>query len=330
MPEKNNLIIWAMPSAENVALSAHLQIIAAKTETASNMQKGLEIDTVQAALDADKSARLCLIYTAPELILCRAFQDGEDPVRVLADWADAARQMLSLHRQDRCRSLLFESTHLRRYFNIGLTRLGLQTGVPTPDLPPEKHTINTPLLGLIAHEHLQIQREIVALREELDASAQLLSNDTVLVPPLSAELALQNYYALRLRLTEAEHSSAEAWSQNRAHLKNLEALQTSVADAETHLRQQQARLDHMRADNESKLKESANRIATLEESQRQKDAALSARKKNVDDLTQAEEKSKNHMRLLKAEIDRIAGSRSMRVTAPLRRLYKILSSSSNA
>jgi hypothetical protein len=335
MPEENNITIWAMSSAENAALSTHLLKIAAKTETASNVQNCLDFVTVQAALDTDKAARLCLIYTAPELILNQAFQDGEDPARVLADWADAARQMLSLHRHNRRRSLLFEATHLRRYFNVGLTRLGLQTGNLTPDMPPQNHTINMPLLGLIAHGHLQNRREVAALREELDASAQLLSNDVVLVPPLSAELALQNYYALRLRLTEAEQSGEEAWGQNRAHLKNFEALKAEVVEAETRLRQRQTWFDHMRADSESKLQESAIRIATLEESQRQADAALSAHKKRLDDLTQvstnlkqAREKSETHVRLLKAENDRIAGSRSMRVTAPLRRLNKFLSRSS--
>ena len=306
MPEENNLIIWAMSGAENAALSSHLQMAAARTESPRNAQNCPDFLTAQAALVTDEAAKLCLIYTAPEHILSQAFQDGEDPARALADWADAARQILSLHRHNRRRSLLFEATHLRRYFNVGLTRLGLQTSNLTLDMPPQKHSINMPLLGMIAHGHLQDRREAIALREELDASAQLLSNDAVLVPPLSAGLALQNFYALRLRLAEAEQSDEKARGENLRNLKTVEDLRAEVAEAETRLRQHQARFNQIRTDHENKLKDTERRLHKSE-------SRL--------------QKSEDHVQILKLEIDRIARSRSMRVTAPLRRLYRVLGKS---
>ena len=322
MPNDSDLIFWAMSTPENDALCAYLQTVAERAETASHVKICRNAATMQASLKTDDAARVCLIYVTPELILGQALQDDEEPARVLADWAETARAMLSVHRQNRRRSMLFEATHLRRYLNVGLTRLGLQSHDPMPDLPAGRQAA-APLLGLIAHGHLQSQPDIVALREELDVSAQLLSNDANLMPPLSSELALQNYQALRLRLAEAEQAGEEARDQNRAQREEIEALQSQLAAAETHRRQVQARYDHLRADTDSRLRASADkltgaaaRIATLEEAQRQKTAALADHKKKVEDLRKA-------IQAAQAENDRIMRSQSMRVTAPLRRLVRL-------
>ena len=343
MPNESDLIIWAMSTPDNEALCAYLQTVAEGAGTASHVKICRDAATVQAALKTQDTARVCLVYVAPELFLGQALQDEQDAARVLSDWADAARAMLSVHRQNRRRSLLFEATHLRRYLNVGLTRIRLQSRDPMPDMPAGRQTA-APLLGLIAHGHLQNQPDIVALREELDVSAQLLSNDADLIPPLSYELALQNYHALRLRLAEAEQAGEEARNQTLAQREEIEALQAEVAAAQTGQRQLQARYDHLRAETESRLRESDRklregesavrdrdaqlrksadkltiatvRIAALEEAQQQKNAALTEHKKKVEDLRKTSQAAQ-------AENDRIMSSRSMRVTAPLRRLAQV-------
>lgn len=248
MPEKTRLIIRARPGTEAALVAARLQQIAAAPEECVNVEICPDPETARAMLRSDDAAILCQVYTSPERFLSQAVRIDGDLEAALGTWAEEARDMLALHRQNRNRSLLFEAVHLCRYSDTGLTRLGFSSGSVTLSTALEDLFMSTPLPGLIAQAHLHSRPAAVELREELDASAQLLSNDVTLVPPLSADLALQDYRAQALRLAEAEQERDTAKDQIRTSLESLKALRTECASKDASLRAREEELDGLRAE----------------------------------------------------------------------------------
>ena len=354
MPEKSRLILRARPDTEAARILESLQEIAAGTDDAVDLRVCHDPDMAQGLLRPDDAAILCQIYTAPERALCRAIQQEQDPDDALADWADDAREILALHRRNRRRSLLFEAAHLCRYSDTGLARLGLSSGSRILSGALGDPPMSDPVLDLVVQFHLQARSDVRELREELDASAQLLSNDAVLAPPLSAELALHTYRTQKERLVRAEQDRDTASSQAQMMTARLEGLETDleakqtgldaqqekidritterdtldaqVAEKEKAVESRQARLDHMLAERTRlraslEAKEAALGMKQAEIAgllSEQKDA-LGERDARITDLARSLRGAQEHAQTLEDEIARIMNSRSMRMMAPLRR-----------
>jgi hypothetical protein len=379
MSEESRLIIWVRPETEAALIAERLQQIAAGSDERVKVEICPDPDTAQALLRSDGAAILCQIYTSPERFLSRAVRDGDNLKAALGKWMDEARKMLALHRQNRGRSLLFEALHLCRYSDTGLARLGFSSGSVILNTALEDVPQGAPLQWLIAQAHLQSRPDVVDLREELDASAQLLSNDAALVPPLSAELALQDYRAQALRFAEVKEERDSAKNQTLASLESLKVLRAEAASKDLSLQARATEIEALRAERDSLSARVAERDASLQAraaeidglraerdnlsarlAEREaslkaraveidglrtdlvgKDAALGAVRKDISrvskerdlgfktrdgriaDLNEAVKKEQGQVQALEAEIERIMNSRSIRITAPLRRLWAL-------
>jgi len=352
MSEESRLIIWVRPDTEAALMAERLQQIADSPDERVKVEICPDPQTAEAMLRSDGAAITCQIYTSPERFLSRAVRDGGDLKAALGTWADEARKMLALHRQNRGRSLLFEALHLCRYSDTGLARLGFSSGSVILSATLEEEPQGSPLQWLIAQAYLQSRPDVVDLREELDASAQLLSNDASLVPPLSAELALQDYRAQALRLAEAQHERDSAKSQTQASLESLKVLRAETASQEASLEARAAEIEALRAERYSlsvrlaeqdeSLQARAAEITSLRTDLAGLNAALGAVQKDINrvskerdlgfkkrdgriaELNEALKTGKGQVQALEGEIQRIMNSRSIRITAPLRRLWALL------
>lgn len=383
MHEETRLIIRARPGTEAAQIAHRLQEVAGGADEAVEVSLCADSDTAWAMLRSDEAAVLCQFYTSPERALCHAIAQNAELEVAIEAWRDDARETLALHRQNRRRSLLFEAMHLCQYADTGLARLGFASGSVILRAALADLSTSAPLPELIARAHLEARSDALGLREELDASAQLLSNDATLLPPLSLDAALRDYRAQTRQLAEAEHARDAAREEARTTSQILEALKAEAAEMERTLRAREeelekaraecarlgvevsdgeasllaleAQLVHMRADrdqlgadiaeHEARLRE---RDAQLEQAQAERnrlgtelaerEAALRAREEDLDqarkghevDLGKRDEqiaelgrKSQQHLDQIEAlntEIARIMESRSMRITAPFRRL----------
>ena len=106
-------IIWASPQLESATFFKDLQTVIAAQKPSLNVQVYHDKSALDEALSKDKTARLCLFYNAPEYSVSDAIHKGKDSALVLDEWARSARETLTLQRQNRRRSLLFEVAHLR-------------------------------------------------------------------------------------------------------------------------------------------------------------------------------------------------------------------------
>ncbi len=379
MSEESRLIIWVRPDTEAALMAERLQQIADSPDERVKVEICPDPQTAEAMLRSDGAAITCQIYTSPERFLSRAVRDGGDLKAALGTWADEARKMLALHRQNRGRSLLFEALHLCRYSDTGLARLGFSSGSVILSATLEEEPQGSPLQWLIAQAYLQSRPDVVDLREELDASAQLLSNDASLVPPLSAELALQDYRAQALRLAEAQHERDSAKSQTQASLESLKVLRAETASQEASLEARAAEIEALRAERyslsvrlaeqdeslqaraeeiealrtergslnarlaeqDASLQARAAEITSLRTDLAGLNAALGAVQKDINrvskerdlgfkkrdgriaELNEALKTGKGQVQALEGEIQRIMNSRSIRITAPLRRLWAL-------
>lgn len=357
MPEETRLIVRARLETEAALIAARLQQIATGPEESVDVEICPDPDKARAMLRSDEAAILCQIYTSPERFLSHAVRVDGDLEAALGTWAGEARDMLALHRQNRRRSMLFEAVHLCRYSDTGLARLGFSSGSVTLSTALDDRFMSAPLPDLIAQAHLQSRPAAVELREELDASALLLSNDATLVPPLSADLALQNYRAQALRLAEAELERDKAKDQTRTTLESLKALRAESASKDASLRAREEELEGLRAERDSLdaqasialrhvrarevdiecLRADLARMEVALGSTRQeisrvseeRDLGFEKRDGRMADLDRTLQERQDHVQALEAQIERIMTSRSMRITAPLRQLRALFSRRSN-
>lgn len=356
MPEKI-LVIRTRPETEASEIAERLQQIASEAGERVAVQICFELSTAKSILQLNDAAILCQIYTSPERFLSRAIQYDHDLTPALEIWKDEASDMLALHRQNRDRSLLFEAAHFCRYSDVGLARLGFSTGSMILQSTLEHLFMSAPLPRLLAEAHIQSRQVIMDLRDELDASTQILSNDPHIVPPLSAELALQHYRAQALLLEEMENeletakrhcqmalaslkaSKAESASKEgslcdlKAEVESLRAererLGAEVSERDTRLRVRVEEIERLRADlntTENSLLSSRQEIRRISAD---RDRGLEKLEVKIAELAQTSTEKHNQVQELEKEISRIMMSRSIRLTAPLRQLRALFSRRNN-
>lgn len=306
-----------------------------------------DADAARAALDAalgdDPQSALCLIYTAPAAHLARILgnDDRADLEAATADWAAQAQHLCDLYRQNRQRCILFEAGALRRFSQTGFDRLGLAAraepfcaNLSTAVAP------DAPMLMLAANAHLENCPRERSLALELMASTQPLSNADDAPLPATAALSATRAQAQALQVAQ---SLAQAQAQTIAELhaaralheethQKLEAeLRTAHADREQlqdRLSQSDAARDllHQQStllmDERRALADALARKSQDMEQQRQDHAAA------LQEMTATAAHDKAQFEdtrtELEHEIGRIMSSRSMRMTAPLRAILRVL------
>ena len=327
--DTSQLLFWATTDPDAQGLARCLQRASAEQKKAALPDICQDTASARAALRENAETSLCVLYTAPDLHLGRVIERSDEGAVTLEKaaelWDKEVRAVLNLHRQNRQRCLLFESSHFRRYSETALARLGLQGG-QNSSLDPDTiwDSLDLPVLTLVANTHLHNLPELRALNEELAASTQLLSNDETLTDTLPTIEALRSLQAQRMQRQE---------SQSR-HLDALQRLETELADKAAALKvldnqnaatvTEKARLGAEIAALRSKMSETCGaRDILLQQSKLMLAELREMTGENVR-LTQDMEHRRAQVGALEAEIDRIMSSSSIRITGPLRYLGRLL------
>ena len=183
MSGQENFILAGTPDADALAVVEKLEGALAKSHKVQAFEISKQ-NEINAALSEDPNATLCIIYSAAENALSSILQNGDKTSDLLAQWEENAQAILALQRQNRARSLIFEANHFAHYFTTGLSRLGASVEGVSNGQSPHGMQQRDPILALIARHFVLEHQKTADLRNELEASTQVLSNDGLLSPSL--------------------------------------------------------------------------------------------------------------------------------------------------
>ncbi|MEL7090191.1 MAG: hypothetical protein AAFN94_00515 [Pseudomonadota bacterium] len=266
------LAVHALPGPHGFDLARALAQIAADPDT-GNGADPLSLPEIEAHLAADPAHRICILYVDPVRVLCAAMTADQDPATVLEAWTDAARDALHLHRRNRRRSMIFEAGHLQRYAAIGLDRLQITADSQSLSAVTDATPAPAPLHALLARALLAETPQARAAAEELEASAQLLSNDD---PTGSATMALAAYQDLQAQGDAASQARAAQDQAQKAHKADTARLEQARAALAAELAALQAEL----ADSQSLIKDKTHQLETVQAKLEAATAAADALRKD--------------------------------------------------
>jgi hypothetical protein len=333
---------------------------------------GVGLQEAHQALQSHRDAKICIVYTSPERFIAHVLNTSGDTHATLLEaasqWRDDAQSILNIVRQNRSRCALFEASHLKRYSQTALDRLGLER---TKSEARQFDQVSTSgsygqdaaTLNLIAKAHLQNERDLGDLVDELAASTLSLSNEDIHTRVLPAETALGAVRSAQSasqaqktqladaqeRLASLEQALEDAEAEVARHLVEREALRTELAETERKnelldqfnsvvlderqlIEKEKAslalRFDDLARKNQQMALTHAEQLQTKDQKIGAKDEQLAANSQILaakdGEIAQLHQDRADHVRSLENEIGRIMESRSMRLTKPLRWLGRIL------
>ena len=290
-----------------------------------------------ATLDRDPATRLCQLYTAPERLLSLAIAEEKPVEPLLEEWVREATDLLSLHRRNRQRSTIFEAAHFLRYPEVGLARLDLPSPDQPPLSPPPPPPAIAPVFDLIARARVHAHPDANRLREELEASAETLSNDAMPDPLLVADLALQHHRAQTLQLAEAELARVSTQEQNRLLRTSFATLRGEADRQAAELRHKVQEVERFRQARVEDVRTRDAHIAQLKEALKAMAADSEAyRSRSQSDLKARDTQARDALTTREARISeleaalRAAGGVEARLTQDIRALRTQVKSLSHA
>lgn len=319
---------------------APLRIWCADPVAAAPLAALLGAERLETLPETPGEAPLLILHLAPAAALARAMSGEQGPEAAVAAWRAETVALLRLHRAARRQVRLAELLAARANPAVFAALFGL----PAPENPfAEPESAHDPILCLLAQRLILGTPELAALAAELEAAsadltggAGLVADDPEAAWRARADLAGGGAVAARAR-QEAELLKA----QNRAMMEELENLARQRQAVEARLAQTSQGLESYQA--QAAALESA--MAGLRQRMAHKEASLQAAGAMVqelevqaarlkDDLAGAQDRAgtledelaaeRAQAAALRGEIDRIMGSRSFRLTAPLRRMRALL------
>ena len=299
----SSLILCAMTQAQLVAaeLLQHydplrpVHLVATTREDAAEL--GTRIPLTSSLTPSSPS--VCLIYVRPEVCLQNALSVEMADVqarlqrveRALNEWCSLAQDFLDFHRSHRMSVHLYDADHLALYMSVAQTRLGLSTD--------RKGAAS---FGDYARPDASCD----------DAILPLLARQAVANHPTAQALATAlDTCAQQLSNTTTEPKEAgllEVLSRQQAQAKERQAMF-----------EQQDRMSADLAGLEAQRMTLQKEVRTLRE-------RLHSDRKAADTKLKW---SWNEIVMLRSELERVMGSRSMRLTSPLRWLGRLLHRSPN-
>ncbi|MDU8930026.1 hypothetical protein RXV86_21785 [Alisedimentitalea sp. MJ-SS2] len=274
------------------------------------------LDTTDALADAldeeDASNPVLCLYTRADIAVAERMEQGDTATDAVETWADQAAFLLGKQRRHRRRVTLVDADLVRNAPVEFLDWLKLEDSESfAPDPAPE----GDPVLLMIAELALQANPAAQSLAEELQAASVTFS-ETGLAAPALPEAALDRYVAEKatlqtaLRARESEiaklrESQSLLTGQNRTQNMELSRLGKELSQMETRLAQLNQGLDSYQV-----------QVSTLQEKLRLSTDRLADKNQLLDTLAE-------QLKQRQDEIDRIMQSRSMRLTAPIRRLGRL-------
>lgn len=277
------------------------------------------------APDAAGGADILLLLRAPARALGRRLGAGADPEPALTDWKREAGAVLALNRHDRRRVQIADLDRARAHPRAFARHLGLPEGRAAPALP-NPAAGDDPFLVLLAQRLLTGDAAARALMSELEAVTLPFGGGNAPDEPddpgavlrawretrAASEALKRDLERARAELALARDGAELVQMQNRAMHEELETLARRRQDLEA----ETARIPALRlraGDRARGLAAAGGMVRDLEARNRHLQGDLAARAGQIDRL-------RARIAELETRIAGMLGSRSYRMTAPLRRI----------
>lgn len=300
----------------------------------------------------DRAETLILLNSAAATILCRAMAGGTLPIDALHAWQAQTRAMLALQRRDRRHVRVLDTATALAHPAAFRRAFGLPDG-PGPEVP-RHNAQDDPLLLTLAQQMLSADPASRALMAELEAVSINLSGAAPKAP-LEPNEVFQAYRSRQNTLDEMETlRQRHAELEKTARLKDdrRQAAERALVLLEERNQSQQEELEQLarhnsdlleRADRLEKtaaqlpglrrrIEEKENIIAAANEMFRQLGAEREALAMDRDRVqanlaaTRAEGEDRHaRIAVLEGKLEKVYGSRSFRLTRPLRWLRSTFS-----
>lgn len=331
------LLIWATSDPHAGSCARALEDV-----QVGRVQVFPSTDALRGVIDQHPDATICLIYTAPARHLAHALDQDATLEQAVANWQTDTTALLSIHRQNRAHCTLLESGHLQRFSKTALTRLGLpdtaELAIPTIE-PAGAITV------LMADTHLRNIPTLTNLAEEQAASSTILSNDAILEEPVATQAALLAQRTQRMQAAEQDKAITRLQAEIDTLLGEVEKGRKASESAELDKAQHAADITALELrlaetkgardilQNQSSVLLSELRVATEQSLQQTQEIdrlnrdlghQLHLHEEQARKIAEIEADRDMRIHGLEAEIGRIMTSRSMRLTAPLRSLLRIM------
>lgn len=307
------MLIWHDPYNETDALAAQLvelQEDAAILDGPAALSDALNKDGA--------SDRILCLYTRAQTAVAERMQQGDSTAQAVETWAEQAGFLLDEQRRHRRRVTLVDADLVREEPVEFTVWLNLEDADLVPDHGPE----GDPVLLMIADLALQANLSAKSLAEELQAASVSfsdLADETAALP----EAALKRYGAEKatlqtaLRVRETEISKLRdrqslLMGQNRAQNMELGRMSSELSQMETRLAQLNQGLDSYQV-----------QVTSLQEELKLGKDRLADKNQLLETLAEQLRQTEDEVAGRNAEIERILNSRSMRLTAPIRRLGRL-------
>lgn len=280
----------------------------------------------------DPGPDMLLLYLSPARVVAMAMAQDTPPGKALKDWQAQARGILQLSHRDRRRVQVFELDMILRHPAAFQARMGLHQD-DTPAAPETGPDGADPFLLLLAQRTLLGDAPSRALMTELGAVSVRLANnaapetddpETLLLAyrDMQAQAATQTaVQTTRLSELEGELDQARTGLETARNAADLLQAQTRFMQEE--MEKLARRL--------LELEDRASRVETLAQRAAEKEHSLAAAGQMMRDLEAQTARltadlaaREDRIAGLQGRLDHVFGSRSYRLTAPLRRLRALI------
>jgi hypothetical protein len=281
----------------------------------------------------DNEGQLLLLPVAPAIALCRAMEAGTGPAQALAEWQAETRTILALVRRDRRHTRVLDVEAARAWPAAFRAAFGLPEG---QELEPLRRNSREDLLLLALAQLLLLgdpkSRRLLA---ELEGASVNLTGNAPSDPIEPEEVyrawlqSRETVEALRARIAELEDSESQNEQRHRTSQKAIDLLQDQARWLQEELETVVRR--------ETELKAEAAAVPVLRQRVDEKERSLLAtgdmlHRLDAERAAARAEAERLEARLAEseAELRHVYGSRSFRLTAPLRRLRAALAGRGSA
>jgi len=305
------MLIWHNPHHELFALA---DWIAAAAEDAVILT---DLATAETALAEPEALPLVMLTDSPQARVAAMLRQGVTPAQALQEWSGEAEAILGVFRRHRCVIRIIDATTARAHPERVAQLLELPRALPEQ---PQAAATPDPMLMVLAEYSLRVDPALDLLANELAACIPDIAHGLPL-PHADPDAAFVSYHLVREEHAENQHRITTEFDKLKnafsSNLQDIAALQTQQETTTQDAAAREARIAELKAA-ETQLTNNLEAVHT--HLQIERDVAKAQAAELEQRLGQAEKIET----ALRQELHRVMQSRSVRITAPLRRLGDVL------
>lgn len=280
-------------------------------------------------LPQDRDGQVLVVYDQVEDVLAQALVRQQDWEAALADWQEQAQSAISTFYQARDRvKLLPRLSWLRAQAGVFEERFGVSA---QQVLPLQGSGRDDLVMHALACQILREQPHVLQVQEQLQACSHMTpaveadrpASDQLITAAAAVLQQRQKAQQLSQVQRQAQEQLNQVQSQTEQKLDQWQQRSTQESDAQKLLQEQLKQLQAVSEQYFSQLSERSEEVAqlrqALQKTEQERDARAADLHRTQEDLGHA-----------RGEIDHIYGSKSWRVTEPMRQARRMLSSAKTA